>query len=70
MTMTNEKTMPQQLTATQVGAARMLGVSDRTIRRWESEGRIKAKQVGGVKLYPVKKLRELAGVDDDEKGAS
>jgi hypothetical protein len=48
---------------TQVDAAKFCGVTDRTFRRWEEKKIIAGKRVGGVKLYPVKTLRELIGME-------
>jgi DNA-binding transcriptional MerR regulator len=44
-------------------AAAALGVTVRTLRRWELRGLITATRPvpGGAKLYPVDKLKELAG---------
>lgn len=50
------------LSMNQVEAARALGISDRTLRRWEKRKLIVGRRVGGgVRLYPIDRLRELAG---------
>jgi hypothetical protein len=51
--------LAEPLAVTQIQAARLLGVSDRTIRRWESLGLLKGNSVGGVRLYAIEKLKEL-----------
>lgn len=51
------------LAVTQIQAAKSLGVTDRTIRNWEKQGRLIGRRVGGVKLYPWTRLCELAGVE-------
>lgn len=51
----------EPLTATQVEAARLFGVTDRTIRRWEKKGLIHGRRInGGAKHYPYAKLKALA----------
>lgn len=54
--------MSEQMTITQADASRRYGVSDRTIRRWDRAKLIEGKRVRGVKLYPLKKMDELAGL--------
>jgi DNA-binding transcriptional MerR regulator len=53
----------EQIALPQMQAARAIGVTDRTLRRWEREGLIAGRRVrrGGVKLYAVEQLRALAG---------
>ena len=45
-----------------IGRRKEGGVSDRTIRRWERAKLIEGKRIRGVKLYPLAKLEELAGL--------
>jgi len=54
-----------QIGMSQVQAAKSLGVCSRTLRRWEKRGLIRGRRVvpGGVKLYPISKLRELVTQD-------
>lgn len=51
----------ERLTVTQAEAARMIGVSDRTIRQWERLGIIKGRQVrpGGAKFYELAAVKKL-----------
>lgn len=42
------------------GAARLLGVTERTIRRWLREGRLAAYKVGGRVRIPESAVREAA----------
>jgi DNA-binding transcriptional MerR regulator len=51
----------EQLAMPQVQVAKAVGVSTRTIHRWEKRGILKGQRVGGVKLYPVDKVKALAG---------
>ena len=44
----------------QVEAARLLGVSVRTLYKWDREGIITGKTIGGVKLYSIEKLKAFA----------
>lgn len=53
-----------RVTVTQTEAARMAGVSVRTISRWEEDGKLKSKKIGRLRLYPVKKLMELVGAEE------
>ena len=41
-------------------AARMLGVSVDTLRRWDATGRLEAIRVGGARCYPISDIRRLA----------
>lgn len=44
----------------QIEAARLLGVSDRTLRRWTKEKLIDGKSVaGGVVLYPHREIERM-----------
>jgi len=52
----------EQQTIKQTDAAKRYGLSDRTIRRWEKAGLVQGKRVRGVKLYPLAKIDELAGL--------
>lgn len=61
----------QPLAYTQLQAAQAIGVSTRTIRRWEDEGLVTGRRLkkGGVKLYPADQLRKLAGLDQPQPPA-
>jgi hypothetical protein len=51
-----------RLSVSQKQAAEMLGVTVRTLFNWEQRGLIRGERpAGGVKLYPLARLRELAG---------
>jgi hypothetical protein len=54
---------PAPLAVPQVEAARLLGVTDRTIRNWDRAGVLVGRKVRGVKLYPVAELKKVAGVE-------
>jgi len=59
MTMNPDPTAPQGEPA--VGgsdAAKLLGVTDRTVRRWRASGRLRAVEVAGVPLYPASAVVE------------
>lgn len=46
---------------TQIDVARMLNVSDRTVRNWDAKGKLKGhRPAGGVKLYPIADVVALA----------
>lgn len=46
--------------------ARILGVSVDTIRRWESEGKIKGRRTaGGQRRFPQSEIDRLLGVEVD-----
>lgn len=49
----------------QTKAAKAMGVTDRTLRNWEKAGLIVGTYCGGVKLYPVSRLKELAGIREE-----
>jgi DNA-binding transcriptional MerR regulator len=51
----------EQIALPQTQLAKAIGVSTRTIHRWEKRGLLKGHRVGGVKLYPVDKVKELVG---------
>ena len=51
-----------ELTVTRREAARILGVSVQTIDRLEADKKITSKKLGRLRLFPVAKLKELAGV--------
>lgn len=59
--MAENETQPDAIAVPQVKAARMLGVTDRTIRNWDKAGIIKGTKVDGVKLYQVAELKKLVG---------
>lgn len=52
------------LSLNQTQAAKAVGVSDRTFRRWERKGIVKGRRVqpGGVKLYGIGQLQALSEV--------
>jgi len=52
----------EQVTITQTNAAKRYGVTDRTLRNWEKEKRIKGTRVGGLKLYSIAELDKLVGL--------
>ncbi|HYE19230.1 MAG TPA: MerR family DNA-binding transcriptional regulator [Tepidisphaeraceae bacterium] len=55
----------QSISVNQVEAARRVGVTDRTLRRWEKRGLIRSRRVNnGVRLYPVDRLEALAKGED------
>lgn len=54
-----------QIALPQAKAAKAVGVTDRTLRNWERDGRIVGKRCGGVKLYPMEQLKELAGIGEE-----
>lgn len=62
------QTRDLQISLSQEKAARAVGVTSRTLRNWEKEGLIAGRRVrpGGVKLYPLDKLRELVGAGEQE----
>ena len=53
---------PLAVSATE--AARLLSVSEKTLRTWTAQGKITARRVGGRVLYSVKQLRLLIDGDD------
>ncbi len=60
--MSRKRSQPvERISVNQADAARMVGVTARTIRNWEKDKLIVGTKVKGVRLYPVVKLRELAG---------
>ena len=48
------------------GAAKMLGVSERTIFNLAKEGKIACKKIGWRSLYPVASLKAFLETPDDE----
>lgn len=54
----------EQVAIKQVEAAKRYGVSPRTISRLEKAKRIAGQRVGGQKMYPVKRLNEIFGVQE------
>jgi excisionase family DNA binding protein len=55
------KEAKQREAMTQVQAARALGVTDRTLRRWDRKGLIHSERpAGGVRLYPIDAVQKLA----------
>ena len=59
----SKRTNPERIAVSQADAARLLGISDWTIREWEKRGLVAGKRVNnGKRLYPLARLKELAGV--------
>jgi excisionase family DNA binding protein len=56
-----QQSMSAPIGVNQTEAARLLGVTDRTLRNWERSGRLRAAKVGRLRLYPVESLRRLVG---------
>ncbi len=50
---------PQRLAYRQAEAARLLGVDVRTFPRWDRQGFVRGKTVGGVRLYSAASLLRL-----------
>lgn len=51
----------ERIAVSQTEAARLIGVTDRTIRNWTKAGLLTGKRVRGVRLYPVEQLKQLVG---------
>lgn len=52
----------EQIAMPQVQVAKAVGVTVRTIQRWEKRGLLPTgHRVGGVKLYPVDTVKALVG---------
>ncbi len=49
------------IAVSQETAARMLGVTARTLRNWERDGKVTPVMIGKLKRYRVADLRKLAG---------
>ncbi|HEV2294519.1 MAG TPA: MerR family DNA-binding transcriptional regulator [Tepidisphaeraceae bacterium] len=53
----------EPLAVNQTEAARLLRVTDRTLRNWEAKGLLVGQRVnGGVKLYPYEQVKQLVGI--------
>lgn len=52
----------EPIAVTQTRAAKLLGITERTLRNWERCGLIAGKRVQGTKLYSYADLKKLAGV--------
>lgn len=51
----------EPVSVNQLEAAKLLGISDRTLRDWERRGLITGRRPnGGAKLYPYDRVKELA----------
>lgn len=50
-------------------AAKVLGVSDRTLRRWGRAGTVTAIEIEGIKLYPRVELERLIAEKMEEARA-
>lgn len=55
-------------------AARLLGVSEKSVRNWTAQGKLHARRIGGRVLYSMKELETFLASDsatdmgsDDEK---
>ncbi len=55
----NTRPQPDPLAVTQVEAAKLLKVSDRTLRNWERQGIIRSVRIGGVRRYSYRALKLL-----------
>ena len=55
------KEKPQPLSVNQQQAAELLGISARTLSRWEADGKVKSKKHRRIRLYPLSTLKRLAG---------
>lgn len=67
MSATTTKTKPAPLTLNQQDAAALLGVSPRTLSRYERDGLIRSKKVRRMRFYAVSRLKTLTRPDDDEQ---
>lgn len=57
---------PQQPLAVSVReAARLLGVSERSLRSWSRQGKIRARRIGSRILFSVKELEAFLAADSD-----
>ena len=52
-----QATEPQPLAVRATEAARMLGISERTLWSLANRGEVPTVKIGGVRLYPVDELR-------------
>src|SRR4249919_3699493 len=62
--------MPKQKTYTAAEAARALGISLDTLRRWDRSGRIRTQRDGSNRrIVPVSEIDRLKGADSDGMSA-
>lgn len=49
-------------------ASRILGVTVRTLQRWDKEGKIRCvRTVGGKRRVPESEIRRILGIQEDRK---
>ena len=62
--------MPRQTTYTAAQAARALGISIDTLRRWDRSGRIRTKRdAANRRLVPASEIERLKGAEGDRMSA-
>jgi molybdopterin-binding protein len=62
--------MPRQKTYTAAEAARALGISIDTLRRWDRSGRIRTRRdAANRRLVPASEIERLKGVEGDRMSA-
>ncbi|HEY8773212.1 MAG TPA: helix-turn-helix transcriptional regulator [Gaiellaceae bacterium] len=62
--------MPRQMTYTAAEAARALGISIDTLRRWDRSGRIRTKRdAANRRLVPASEIERLKGGEGDRMSA-
>jgi molybdopterin-binding protein len=62
--------MPKQTTYTAAEAARALGISIDTLRRWDRSGRIRTQRdAANRRLVPASEIERLKGVEGDRMSA-
>ena len=62
--------MPRQKSYTAAEAARILGISIDTLRRWDRSGRIRTdRDAANRRLVPASEIRRLRGDDSDRMSA-
>jgi molybdopterin-binding protein len=62
--------MPRQTTYTAAEAARALGISIDTLRRWDRSGRIRTKRdTANRRLVPASEIERLKGAEGDRMSA-
>jgi len=50
------------------GASKLLGVTVRTIQRWDKEGKIRCvRTVGGKRRIPESKIKRILGIHEERK---
>lgn len=48
-------------------AAHLLGISERSLRKWTRQGKIRARRIGGRVLYSIATLEEFLAADPNAK---